>query len=239
MKTLICHLCLIVGVGLNSADIAFAQVTVPASGTVSLPSGGTMNLGCNALNVQGNVNVNAGQVSSASAVTIASGGTLDSGQGSISVSGNWSNSGTFVPGTGTVVFTDGCASGNIVLSGSTNFNNLNLTSSSGRTFVIPSGANITVNGTLTLQGASGQPISLISSTGQTAVISLGPQANVVRSNVNVNADVQIGAAPLASAQNIPTLSEYGLITLAGLMLLAAGWHNKRRVSTTVRKSSSH
>jgi hypothetical protein len=194
-----------------------------------------MNLSCNALNVLGTFSVNAGQTTNVGGVSIVGGGTLDSGQGTISVSGNWSNSGTFVPGTGTVIFTDGCASGNIVLSGGTTFNNLNLTSSTGRTFVIPYGSNITVNGVLTLQGASGQPISLISSSGQTAVISLGPQATVVRNNVNVNSNVQIGAAPSASAQSIPTLSEYGLIGLALLMLLAAGWQNKRRGTNTVRK----
>lgn len=235
MKSLITRSCLIVSFCAFAADISFAQVTVPVGGAISLPTGGNMDLGCNALNVLGTFSVNAGQTTNAGGVAIASSGTIDSGQGTISVSGNWSNSGAFVPGTGTVVFSDGCASGNIVLSGGTTFNNLNLTSSTGRTFVIPSGSNITVNGVLTLQGASGQPISLISSSGQTAVISLGPQATVVRNNVNVNSNVQIGTTPLASAQSIPTLSEYGVISLALLMLVAAGWQNKRRGSHTVRK----
>jgi hypothetical protein len=235
MKSLIYRVCLIVSLCGFAADIAFAQVTVPVGGTISIPSGGNMNLGCNALNVLGNFSVNAGQATNAGDVSIASGGTVDSGQGIISVSGNWNNSGTFTLGTGTVVFTDGCAVGNIVLSGNTIFNNLNLTSVIGRTFVIPSGSNITVNGTLTLQGASGQPISLISSNGQTAVITLGPQAVVVRNFVNVNANVQIGATPTATAQNIPTLSEYGMITLVLLMLLTVGWYNKRRGFKTIRK----
>ena len=235
MKSLIARFCLIVSFCVLAADIAFAQVTVPSGGAISLPTGGNMDLSCNALNVLGTFSVNAGQATNAGGVAIASGGTLDSGQGTISVSGNWSNSGTFVPGTGTVVFTDGCATGNIVLSGGTTFNNLHLSSSTGRTFVIPSGANITVNGTLTLQGASGQPITLISSTGQTAVISLGPQATLVRNNVNFNSNVQIGAVLPTVAQSIPTLSEYGLVSLALLMLLAASWQNKRRGFNTARQ----
>lgn len=235
MKSLLNRWFFIASVCAFAAGQTHAQVTVPLGGTIEVPSGGAMNLGCNALIVQGNFNVNAGQVTSAGGVNIGTSGTVDAGAGSIFVSGNWSNSGTFLPGTGGVTFTDGCATGNIVIAGQTTFNNLSLASTSGRTFVIPSGSNITVNGVLNLQGASGQPISLISSSGQTAVISLGPQATVVRSNVNVNNNVQIGSTAPAAAQSIPTLSEYGLITLALLMVLVAYRQNKRGAFNTVRK----
>ena len=231
MKSLIHRFCLIAGLVALTSGLSYAQVTVPTGGTTSLPASGIMNLGCNALNVSGAYRVNSGQAINASGVSIGSGGTLDGGQGIVSVSGNWSNSGTFVPGTGTVMFIDGCATGNIVLSGTAVFNNLTLSSSTGRTFVIPAGANITVNGVLTLQGASGQPISLVSSAGSTAFIGLGPQATVVRNNVNVANNVQIGAAPA----NIPTLSEYGMLTLTLLMLLAVAWHNKRRGFNAIRQ----
>jgi hypothetical protein len=94
------------------------------------------------------------------------------------------------------------------------FNNLTLSSSHGATFVIPSGSNITVNGTLTLQGTQRNPISLLASTSQLAVISLGPNAQVVQSNTSLT-NVQIGNAIVA--QSIPTLNEYALGLLVLLM----------------------
>ncbi len=231
MKLFLNRMYFLVSALVFTASVTHAQVTVPPGGEINVPSGGNMNLGCNSLIVQGNFNVNGGQVSGAGGVNINTGGTVDAGSGSIVVSGNWSNSGNFVPGTGTVTFTDGCATGNIVISGQSSFNNLSLTSTSGLTFVVPAGSNITVTGTLTLQGTSGQPISLVSSSGQTAIINLGPNATVVNNNTNIN-NVQIGSPVPAS---IPTLSEYGLMALASLMLMLAYRQKKRIASNTARK----
>jgi hypothetical protein len=226
-----CCLALFLVMALNTG--VFAQVTVPVGGTTNVGSG-SMNLGCAALNVLGTFNLNSGQVSNTGDVTIAATGTLNGGQGTLSVSGNWSNSGTFIPGTGTVIFTDGCFLGPLQITGTTVFNNLTLTSSNGRTFVIPAGANITVNGTLTLQGTSGQPISLVSSSGQLAIINLGPSAQVIRNFANVNDNVQIGAAP--SVQGIPTLSEFGLILLALLMAGTTLWRGGIGIFNAKRKN---
>lgn len=209
------RLCLPIVLAMTMSSAALAQVNVPVGGIINVPAGGSMNLGCTALTVQGTFNVNSGQVSSTGDVSIAATGTVNGGQGTVSVSGNWSNVGTFDPGTGTVVFTDGCAVGPLQITGTTVFNNLTLTSTNGRSFVMPAGSNITVNGVLTLQGTAGQPIALVSSSGQTAIINLGPQAQVIRNFANVNGNVQIGA--IATAQSIPTLSEYGLIVLSLLM----------------------
>lgn len=210
----------ILAITMSTATVA--QVHVPLGGTMSVPAGGVMSLGCTALAVQGTFSVGSGQVSNTGDVGIGAGGTINGGQGLLSVSGNWNNSGTFNAGTGTVVFTDGCAAGALMFTGTTVFNNLILTSSNGRTFVIPAGSNITVLGTLTLQGAIGQSINLISSSGQTAIIKLGPQSHVVSSYFEVN-NVQIGATP----QSIPTLSEYGLMILALLITATALWQGRR------------
>lgn len=213
---------------------ALAQIHIPPGGSISVSSGGSMNLGCTALTVQGIFNVS-GQVSSIGDVDIGVGGNINGEQGTLTVSGNWNNSGTFNAGTGNVVFTDGCAVGPLKLSGTAVFNNLTLTSANGRTFVIPAGSNITVLGTLTLQGVSGQPIHLISSSGQTAIINLGPNAQVIRSYVDVNPHVQIGAAP----QGIPTLGEYGLILLALLVALTTFWQGQLGALNPKRKNTHH
>lgn len=216
---------------------ALAQVNVPVGATISVPAGGSMNLGCVALNLLGTFNLNSGQVSNTGNVSVVAGGTLDGGQGTLRVSGNWSNSGTFIAGTGSIIFTDGCAAGPQQITGSSVFNNLTLGSGNGRTFVIPAGANITVNGVLTLQGTSGQPITLVSSSGQLAIINFGPSAQVTSNFANVSSNVQIGAA--ASVQGIPTLSESGLIILALLMAGTALWRGRIGSLNAKRKNQHH
>ena len=203
--------------------VAFAQVNIPPGGTTSIPPGGTMSLPCTSINVQGNLNVNSGQVNTAGGVSIAAGGTIDGGSGTINNSGYWINSGTFIAGTGTVVFSGACTAAQIVISGNTVFNNLTILSTTGGTFVIPAGSNITVNGVLTIQGSNGQPVNLISSSGQTAIINLGPQATVVNNNASLN-NVQIGATPTA----IPALDKMGLMLLISLVgAFAIGLQGKR------------
>jgi hypothetical protein len=216
MKSIFRQLVLAAGLSALLGTGAQAQLAVPAGGTVNVSNGSTVGMACTLLDVQGNLLVNAGQVLGAGGVAIASGGSLNGGSGLVSLSGNWSNSGSFTAGSGTVVITDGCAVGPITISGNTVFNNLTLSSTGGRSFVVPAGSHLTVNGTLTLQGAPGQPIVLQSSSGDTAVISLGPNANVVRDNAIVSANVQIGALPAT----VPTLQEWGLALLALLVAVA-------------------
>jgi hypothetical protein len=142
------------------------------------------------------------------------------------VGGNITAGGSVDTGNNSLVLRDGCDPGNSTqISGNFVFQNLTLTSTTGRTFVIPAGVNITVLGTLTLQGVPGQNIQLLSSGGGTAVITLGPSATVTRNNATVNGGVQIGAAP--STTSIPTLSEYGLMLLALLIGFATLWQHRR------------
>ena len=94
-----------------------------------------------------------------------------------------------------------------------------MSSTTGRTFVLPAGANITVLGTLTLQGAPGQPVQLASA-GGTAVINLGPSATVSRNFATVPPSVQIGAVAVALAPTaIPTLDEWALLILSAALAL--------------------
>lgn len=202
---------------------ALAQVNVPLGGTVNVPSGGSMNLGCTALNVQGAFNVNSGQVASISDVSIGNTGNLNGGSGSMRVSGNWNNSGTFVPGSGSVVFTDGCAGGSVQFSGTTVFNNLTL-SSTGRNFVFPAGSLVTVTGTLTLQGTPGSPITLFSA-GIRSTLVMAPGSQLVSSDANGYHLDQNGNV-IIEPPGIPTLSEYGLMMLSMLMAGAALWRGR-------------
>lgn len=178
-----------------------------------------MNLGCNGLIVQGTFNVGDGQAGNTGNVNINPTGTLNGGTGTLTVNGNWTNAGSFNANAGTVIFTDGCAPGPLTFSGNTMFNNLSFVSTTGQNFVLPAGANITVSGTLTLQGTVSQPLQLNSSTGQPALITLAPSARLVRANTSLN-NVQLVGLP-----SIPTLSEYGLMLMALLMAVAAYWRH--------------
>jgi hypothetical protein len=229
--------CCLVVLALALGSSAFAQVSVPLGGTMNVPAGGSMNLGCTALNVQGAFNVNSGQVSNISNVSIGNTGNLNGGQGALSVSGNWSNSGTFVPGTGTVIFTDGCASGPIQFAGTTQFNNLTLSSSTGRNFIFPPGSVVTITGTLTLQGTPEQPINLLSAGGQSTFV-MASGAQLVSNNatgfyVDQNGNLIIGPP------SIPTLSEYGLILLSLLMAGTALWRGRGTAFGAKSKNQHH
>ncbi|MBN9429766.1 MAG: IPTL-CTERM sorting domain-containing protein [Burkholderiales bacterium] len=199
---------------------AAAQSFVIASGTsMDLPSGGSIDLGCIELDVQGELNLNAGQFSTSSNAAIASSGVLNGGQGTLRVGGHLSNSGTFNAQLGSVVMGDGCVGTASQISGSFVFQNLSLTSSTARTFLLPAGGQITVLGTLTIQGAPGQNVQLMSADGGTAVIQLGPQAKVVTSFADVLASVRIDALASGNTHAVPSLGAYALMTLS--LLLAA------------------
>ncbi|MDA8447697.1 IPTL-CTERM sorting domain-containing protein [Paracidovorax valerianellae] len=205
---------------------AAAQWVFPPGSSLDVPAGGQTDLGCSALDMQGTLNLNGGTVTVDTDATFGSGAVVNGNNGVISVGGNLiSTGGNVNTGASTVVLRDGCDPGNSSqISGNFVFQNLTISSTTGRTFVLPAGTNITVLGTLTVQGTQGQPVQLVSSSGATAVVNLGPNATVVRNFASVPGNVQIGAVTAVAA--IPTLSEYGLMLLSLLIGLAMFW--KRR-----------
>ena len=87
-------------------------------------------------------------------------GTLSSAGQNVNVAGNFSNMGTYVSGSNTFTL-DGT---NQAVSGNTSFNNLTKSVASADTLTFAAGSTTTINGTATLNGASGQLLSLRSST---------------------------------------------------------------------------
>ncbi len=201
-----------------------AQVVVPPGSSLDV-AGGAMDIACTALEMQGTLNLGGGTLSVDTNATFASGSDVTGSGGTISVGGDIIATGAFNTGNNTLVLRDGCNAGNTSqLSGNIVVQNLVLQSSTGRTFVLPQGANVTVLGSLTVQGTAAQPVQLTSASG-TAVVNLGPNATVTRNFASVPPTVQIGAAPPA-VTSIPTLSEYGLMLLSLLVAGLAFW--KRR-----------
>ena len=119
---------------------ALADLTIEAGETYTLSAAET-------LTIAGNL-------------TIAATGTLDASAGNTSIiaSGNWANSGSFVPGDGTVTFIDSGTVSNIT--GNTTFNNFGCVTAS-KQLTFEAGSIQTINDTLTLSGqAAGTEIVL-------------------------------------------------------------------------------
>ena len=229
MQSLCRRILAVAALCLGLATPAWAQFTIGSGATFDVPAGGTYDTACTSVEVDGVLNVSSGVFSTGSNFNIAGTGVVNDTAGTVMVGGDFSSTGTFNAGTGTVTLTDGCVGNTTHLSGTLVFQNLTLSSTTGRTFVIPAGSSVTVLGTLTLQGTPGQNIQLVSSGGGTAVITLGPAATVNRNFVTVAGNVQIGAAA-ATTHSIPTLSEYGLMLLSLLLGLTAIGYRRREMS---------
>jgi len=155
-------------------------VTVP-TGATYLASSATQTLNGGLIVSGGTFTGAAGTVTTTN-VTLSS-GTLTAPSGTFNVSGNWTKSGgIFTHNSGTVVLNGS----NQTLSGSTDFYSFNKTVTSGATLTLPSSATQTfaVGGTLTLQGAANNLLTIVSSTTGTQA-SINPSGTRVIDYVNV------------------------------------------------------
>ncbi len=241
---------------ISTALISAAQaaIVIPAGGSWD-QDGGTLDFGGTSLQSAGQFKLGSGQLNGLDGVTIAPGGQLDAGSGSIAVAGPWTNSGSFLAGSGSVVFADN-ATGSTAISGNSLFHNLSITSTSGQTWRFAAGSTQQVNGLLTIYGTPAQPIQLASSVaGQLAYINLLPggtqnihdlgvsdlsatgqrlAAGQVNRGGSGNA-INWFAALAASVQAIPSLSMTGVLALCLCMLLLA--YCKRH--TSARRDIAH
>lgn len=208
------------------ATPAMAQFSsFPPGSQLDVPPGGQVDFGCVPLDMGGTLNLSGGTLSVDSSASFGTTASVTGTGGVISVGGDLIASGGLNTGANSLILRDGCDPGNSSqISGNFVVQNLTVTSSTGRTFVLPAGANITVLGTLTVQGTPGQSVQLVSS-GGTAVISLGPNATVIRSFASVPPTVQIGAAPVAVAA-VPSSNFYSLLLMT---LLVGGLAAHRRL----------
>lgn len=122
---------------------AFQQGTQTLTVGAITTDGGTFTGGSVAIDVNGALLISSGSFTSTSNTMTVSGGLTLSG-------------GTFVANAGTVTL-DGASQ---TLSGAFTFNNLNKTVSSAATLTFPASTTTTISGTLNLQGASGQLLSI-------------------------------------------------------------------------------
>lgn len=156
-------------VALCTATVALLLLTglgaaTPAGATgLSIGAGSTMQLGnallalgCNDLHIEPT-------------------GTLQAQASTIELAGNWDNRGTFDPGTGTVLFEDGCVPNLSSIGENNSFFDLQIITSTGKTVRFQAGATQTILDHLTLMGAPGNRLVIRSSMpGQRAFLDLAP-----------------------------------------------------------------
>jgi len=213
------------GAALVLCSPAAAQWSTPPGSSLVVPPGGTVDLACVPLDMQGTLELNGGLLTSDTDAAFGSGALVTGTGGTISVGGDVLITGALALGSNNLELRDGCGIGNTSqLTGTIVVQNLTIRSSTGRTFVLPAGAHITVLGALTIEGAPGLPVVVQAASG-TSFVTLGPAATVARTNATVVANVQIGPGS-SNVAAIPTLSEYGLMFLS-LLMAGAVWHRRR------------
>ncbi|MBC7711364.1 MAG: hypothetical protein H7203_14975 [Rhizobacter sp.] len=211
---------------------AQADMVVLAGATVNA-SASAVDFACTDLIIGGTFNLGTGSLVNVRDVVIQPGGSLSATSGSIAVTRNWSNSGSFVAGTGTVAFADSpsCATSSAI-SGSTTFYNLSLTSAAGRTVTLAPGLTQTVLAVLTVTGTTALPIQVSSGSAALAFINLTGPGQII-SNVSVNNVAATGQWLAAGQTNrtvgglapnwfgdgfvVPTLSGAALLILTFLI----------------------
>ncbi len=198
-------------------------MTVGAGSTLSL-SNARIDLGCSDLVVSGTMNTDSASVAQAVDVNIASGGTLNGGSGTLDVTGNWTRTGTFNAGTGRVNFIDGCGTTSSTISGASTFNDLQLTTSTGKQVFFEAGQTTTVSGTVTLAGASGNLLEIRSTVdGSEAFLDLAQAATGVRVDVKDNHAIGAPVALLSGSVISGNADGWVLrVLLPGLTLLGLG-----------------
>ncbi len=118
-------------------------------------------------------------------------GTLNANGKAMTIGGNWSNSGTFTANSNTVTL-DGTDQ---TISGSNTFYNLTKNVTTARTLTFEAGSTQTVTGTLNLQGAAGNLLSLRSGTSGTQW-RIDPQGTRTISYLDVKDSNNINAAAI-------------------------------------------
>ena len=198
---------------------AGAQISVPAGAVLSL-GGATLNAACADTDVAGLLAIGSGQLSAARDVVVTAGGTLDGGSGVVGLSRNFSQSGTFIAGTGAVQIGDGCATSISTFTGVSSFYGFATATAAGRSLIFPAGQTQSVAHALSLTGIAGALVTIRStSAGAAGNLALAVGATQAIDYVDVadnHATMQpVGPGPAASFHSVKGGNSNGWFQLPG------------------------
>lgn len=229
-----------------STQVLAVGITIGSGGSISVGSG-AIQLGCGDLVNNGTLGLGDGAVHMTGNVT--NSGQFDGESGLLEFGGDWSNYGALTAGASTVAVVDECHGGSIRFAGDTDFYNLWMLTTTGKTVVFEAGAEQKIANDLVFNGSPGNHLTLRSSKPGVHVftslalagtqfidwvdvadnVALEPYQrlaptypttlNSVDSGGNSRWFVESGSAESVS---IPTLSGPGMLLMVALLLLGAG-----------------
>ena len=196
----------------NMGGVTYNNLTINNSGG-GVSSNTATTIGGNLSVSGGTLNLNAGAAVTGD-IAIGAGATLNGGSVTASIGGNWTNSGSFIPGSGTMQF-NGLSGQTISAS---NFNNLIINKASGTATLL---GNVSINSDLTLSGGTldiGSFTASRSSSGGTLTLSNSATllvggatnfpANYISDNLSAGSTVNYNGT---SAQSIAAIT-YGSLS---------------------------
>jgi len=213
----------------EAAPARAGNVTVGSGSSLNLGTG-NLALGCADLDVLGTFTAGPVGFTQGRDVTIAASGVMNGNSATLQLSGDWDNTGSFVPGTSTVLIVDGCGLLSGVINGNSSFNNLEIESASGKQVSFTAGSTQTVAGAFAVGGASGFFLKIRSTIGGLAaflnILGAGTATfvDVQDNNALAGNDVFMSSGSI-KGPNTPGWVLTGAIPLlpplAGALLLAA------------------
>ena len=141
----------------TSGSLNAAGITIGSGSTISVGSG-TIHGGCFNLDNQGTLNLGTGVLDMTN--NVSNGGQLNGSTGRLEFGGDWGNGGSFISGMSTIAVVDKCGDGNITFNDSSEFYNLTMMTTSGKTVLVESGEEQKITNELVLKGASGKFLTL-------------------------------------------------------------------------------
>ena len=144
--------------GLSTSSTA-DTFTVGSNSTVDLGTG-SLALGCGSLDVVGTLSAGTVGFTQGRDVVISPSGTLNGNSATLQLSGDWANTGTFNAGTSSVQMVDGCGLLSAIISGNTTFQNLSMSTASGKQVSFTAGTTQTVTGLFAAVGSLGQLLQI-------------------------------------------------------------------------------
>jgi hypothetical protein len=229
---------------LASSGAGAVGFTVGTGAIVDLGTG-MLDMGEGDLDVAGTLSAGS-QGFDARHVGIQATGVLNGNSALMQVCGDWSNSGSFNPGTSTVAFVDGCGVTSSTITGANTFNDLSLTTVSGKQVNFEAAVTQTVAGTFTLGGASGNLLVVRSTVDGTAAIldldapAMGDYVDV-KDNTAIDRQVTLDPNSVISGNAggwniellVPALSVLGLAALGAILYLTGQRSLSRRTRAAV------
>lgn len=222
------------------AQAAFAQQLIVGQGAILSLGGGTLDVGCSDVSVQGSLDIAAGTLRGAR--NFSASGTVQGGTGTLAFSGNLSAAATLNPQSGTVRSEDGCSSTGSTLSGAHTFFRLVAQTDVGRSFVLPAGGTQTIGSRLELTGGTARLVLRSTIPGMLALLDMPVAATWAVSRIDVQDVGMTPTSPYVAPQDptaygsidrgnsprllgvdvdltpIPALSTWGLLALMLSML---------------------